>query len=271
MSDFILRPASAADAPDIIDIWSRSFGDPPEFIAALLQEADLLTRALCAETEGRVKSAIFAFEGLSLGGRSAAYLYALCTDPAARGRGMGRAVISAMVQHCFDRGSEVVFFSPANDDLAAWYERILGTKPMASYADTPQPLTDSDAVCTPLSAAEYLALRQSTIGVTEQLLCAQSVLHRFFGGGFFRVELDGVTALACSEPRENSLLVRELLCPELLRSAVCSALARRFGRSRVFLRSASPNGNDLVYIINPQFCKEAVKSIENTMFFYNLE
>ena len=271
MSDFILRPASAADAPDIIEILARSFGDPTEFIAALLNEANLLPCALCAEAEGHIKSVMFAFDGLSLGGRSAAYLYALCTDPTARRHGMGRAVAGALAQRCFDRGAEIVFLSPANDDLAAWYSRILGTKPMAAYADVPQPLVDGGALCTPLSAAEYLALRQNAVGVTEQLLCAQSVLYRFFGGGFFRVELDGVTALACAEPREDSLLLRELLCPEPLRSAVCGALARRFGRSRAFLRCASPVGNDLVYITNSKFCEETVNDIENTAFFYNLE
>ena len=271
MNDFLLRPAAAADAPDIIEIWSHSFGDPPEFVSALLDEATLLPCALCAEAEGRVKSVMFAFEGLSLGGRSAAYLYALCTAPEARGYGMGRAVISAMAQRCFDRGAEIVVLSPANDGLAAWYERILGTKPMAAYADTLQPLEASGAVCTPLRAAEYLALRQNAAGVTRQLLCAQDVLHRFFGGGFFRVEKDGATALACAEPTENGLLLRELICPEALRPAAAAAVAAYFGADRVLLRSVAGIGQNLVYISETGNYDKTVIFLDIPRFFYTLE
>lgn len=271
MSGFILRPASAADAPDIIEIWSRSFGDPPEFIAALLQEADLLSNALCAEAEDRVKSVMFAFEGLSLGGRNAAYLYALCTDPTARGLGMGCAVVRALAQRCFDRGAEIVFLSPADAGLAAWYERILGTRPLAAFADRPLPVSPAGGRCVPLSAEEYRSLRQSDVSVTQQLLTAQSVLHRWFGGSFLRIELPGAVALACAEPGKNGLLLRELLCPEELRPAAAAAAADYYGADRVLLRCSTEIGQNLVYIINYKIYDKSVISLDIPSFFYTLE
>ena len=271
MSEFILRPATAADAPDMIDIWTRSFGDSPEFVSALLKEADLLSGALCAKAAGKVKSVMFAFEGLSLGGVPAAYLYALCTHPDARGHGMGSAVVRALAERCFDRGAELVFLAPADAGLAAWYERILNAKPMSGFEDIPQTLRSRGAVCQRISASEYAAARTNRGGVTAQLLSAQSVLHRFFGGGFFRLETESGVALACAEPKDGSVLIRELLCTVDAVPEVCGALADYYGCGRAFLRSRLSFGSDLVYITKDIICKETVNIIENTPFFYTLE
>ena len=248
MSEFELRPAAPSDIPDIVEIWSLSFGDDPAFISALLQEAMLLPSALCAAKDGHVRSVMFAFEDLSLEGTPAAYLYALCTHPEARGRGMGAAVVRALTERCFSRGAETVFLAPASAQLSAWYMQILDTNLCSFFCNTPVPTLPCDAECIPLDAAEYFAARQSEICITQQLLDAQQTLHRFFGGGFFRINVGEAQTLACAAPTEDALLVRELLCPDHLRPSVCGALAKYFDRRRVLLRQSSESGHSLVYI-----------------------
>lgn len=268
MSKFELRSAEPDDIPDIVEIWSLSFGDDPVFVSALLQEAQLLPSALCAAEDGHVRSVMFAFEQLSVAETPAAYLYALCTHPEARGRGTGAAVVRALSERCFSHGAETVFLAPATPELSAWYMRILDTSIRSFFCDTPVPICASDAVCTPLDAAEYYTARQSEIGVTPQLLSAQQTLHRFFGGGFFRVVLEGTQALACAAPTKDALLIRELLCPDHLRPTVCGALAKHFDRQRVLLRTCSKSGQSLVYINHPLVSKTTQ---EGLAFPYLLE
>jgi ribosomal protein S18 acetylase RimI-like enzyme len=270
MSDFLLRPAAAADEDDLVRLWTRAFGDGPAFVRALLRDAGLPATALCAEADGRVRAAMYAFEGLRFGGVPAAYLYALATEPEARGRGLGGAVVTALARRSFARGAELVCLSPADPGLAAWYA-ARGFRPGQPLADLPLAVSHDGGRCTPLSAAEYLAARESALGLTPQLLAAQSVLHRFGGGGFFRVAAGGVTAYACAEPTEDGLLIRELLCPAAAYDAVGGALAAHFSLPRVLLRRPAADGGRLFYIMSASPGASPLSNAEFPGFPYLLE
>jgi len=271
MSDWILRPAVNNDLDDLATLWAEVFGDPPEFIRAMLTDAKLTECAQCAQADGCVQSAMFAFEGISLGGAKAAYLYALATRESARGRGIGSAVLLSLIRRCFSAGAEIVFLSPASASLADWYRKIAGMQPMAAFADRPQLLTRGTARCTPVSAAAFAAQRQSPVGLSPQLVSAQGVVQRHFGGGFLQIEIRGETAYACAEKTDSGILIRELFCPEALRRIVCGAIADHFGDSRLFLRTSVGVGANLVYIKNDASDTDYLNKPENTAFFYTFD
>ena len=137
MNGFTLRMAEKADTADICRIWRLSFGDGEDTVRPLLLDIGLLETAVVAETGGRVRSVMLSFDGVRFGGTSAAYLYALCTDPACRGMGMGEAVVRQSVFAAFRRGAALSCLHPASASLAAWYERILGMRALPAPDYTP--------------------------------------------------------------------------------------------------------------------------------------
>ena len=128
MNGFTLRMAEKADTADICRVWHLSFGDKVETVRALLLDVGLLETAVVAEAGGRVCSVMLIFDAVRFGEVRAAYLYALCTDPAFRGRGMGEAVVRESVFAAFRRGAALSCLHPASPSLVAWYKRILGMR-----------------------------------------------------------------------------------------------------------------------------------------------
>lgn len=141
MDGIILRRARREDIPEVCRIWSASFGDSPELVERLMNGCGLSDSLTVAEECGRVCSAMAAFDGLRLGGLSASYIYALCTDPVCRGRGIGSALVKKCALLAFERGSEAAFLHPASPSLAAWYSGMgFHSSPPASV----RPLAGSD-------------------------------------------------------------------------------------------------------------------------------
>ena len=137
MNDFTRRMAKTADTADICRIWRLSFGDEAETVRSLLLDVGLLGTAVVAEAGGHVRSVMLSFDGLRFGEISAAYLYALCTDPVCRGQGMGEAVVRESALAAFRRGAALSCLHPASASLAAWYERILGMQALSAPDYTP--------------------------------------------------------------------------------------------------------------------------------------
>ena len=257
MAEYRLSPPTEADIPEIVDCWQRCFGDPPELIRGLLAAGALLSCATAAKQDGLLRSVMFAFDGLSIDGVPAAYLYALCTHPDTRGQGMGSAVLHALAESCFARGAELVFLSPADSGLAEWY-CSMGMHRAAPW-DTPaaDAVGQSDAApLSPIPPETYAALRRSPIVVPLRLLRAQELLSRSCGGGFYRTDCGTETAVFCAEPNGNRLLIRELCCASAYRPSVLRSAAAAFQRD-VFCGG----GSEIVYITkNAEFVPPACLS-----------
>lgn len=248
MSGFSLRPARRSDADDILDCWRASFGDGEAFILDFFASADPLRHAVAAETDGHVRSVMFAFDGLDFGGVRASYLYALCTHPEHRRRGMGAAVVAQLARESLDAGAQLACLSPASAALERWYCELLGMRPLQRARDVPlekePPRQRAD--CVIVSAAEYAARRRAAVCVTPQLLAAQETLYRHYGGVMLRAEIDGETVLACAEPRGSAILLRDLVCPPELRSRAAAVISAHLWNKEVFLRSTGGEGETLL-------------------------
>lgn len=236
MSRALFRPAGPGDLEAVTGLWQLAFGDPAPLVRRLLGPGGLLALATVAELEGQTVSAMFAFPGLRLGNRSAAYLYALCTRPDYRGRGLGAGVLAALRDRCFAQGAETVFLSPAGEGLAKWYQR-LGFAPLCGLSDRPfSPEPGPMGVCVPISPAAYLRERGGGCVLSPALLETQSAFLDAEGGGLLRLELSGGIGLACALPTPEGLRVLELQCAPTLEPEALRTLAAHFGAGRLLLR-----------------------------------
>lgn len=269
MSGFITRPAVPQDAAGIMECWHGAFGDRESLILDFLRETDVLESAVVAELNGCVRSVMFAFNDLDFEGVRTSYLYALCTHSEYRSRGMGRTVAAALTERCFAGGAEMVCLSPAGPALQTWYQRILGMKVLQYTSDIPiNPEPIASAVCSLLDGKEYAYLRSSCISVTPQLIAAQSVLYRYFGGEMLRIMLDGKAVLACAEPQGEAILVRELLCAPGDEFRAVSAISRRYGNRQILLRQCSAEGRALLYLTKNRRPLQAMPAV---VFPFTLE
>lgn len=235
MRRILLRPTEPTDLEAVAGLWESAFHDPAALVRALLTAGGLLGRGMAAVVDGAPVSVMFAFPGLDLGGRSAAYLYALCTRPDLRGQGLGSRVLEALTERCFGGGSELVFLSPADAGLDRWYRERLGMAALGGVSDIPLALpAGAPGLCEPASVADYLRARH---GMTESLLRAQTMLLEAEGGGLFRLTLSAGAALACVQPTRRGLLILELLCSPGVRTEALQTLAAYFSAKRLLLRS----------------------------------
>lgn len=241
MADFILRKAEEKDTEQIVSIWCACFGDDGAFVREMLSRCGLIKNAVGAELEGRLRSCMFAFDGLHLGEYKASYIYAICTEPAYRSRGLGRAVTAFAADMAAQRGAELIFLRPANAELERWYSDALGAVSFArTTVENFVPCRPAQCKAEEISPEEYLLLRGE--GIPLELLQAQDCIHRHYGGAFLSCEYGAL----CAEEREEGILVRELISdsPEL----ALAAAAEYFKTEKLLLFSHGKAGSPLICV-----------------------
>ena len=255
MSDFILRPATEGDLEQIVKIWNASFGDSREFILSLAENCRLIENGVCAETDGKGRAFMFAFDGLEFFGRKASYIYALCTQSEYRRKGMGRAVAIYAAQQANKRGAELVFLRPGDKKLADWYSNSIGAVSFAHMEiDKIPPVLPSAFKAEKIGAEEYLEARSKCLwSVPSDMLLAESIIHRHYGGAFLRCG----ESFVCAEKCGDGLYLREIIGDDA--ALAISAAAEHFGVNGIYLPRPCEDGIPLMFI--PPFCPENTNSI----------
>ncbi len=255
MSDFILRPACEKDTQQIIRIWRSAFGDSEAFIRELIERSALLENAVCAEVDGAVRSCMFAFDGLCVSGKKAAYIYALCTEPAYRSRGLGRAVTGYAAEMARARGAELVFLLPANAGLEKWYTEALGARAFArASVEKVSPAAKAEIKAVTISPEEYLLRRSdSPWSLSLPLILAEEAVHRHYGGAFLAC---GDTVI-CVENGACGTLVREISGMDS--DSALAAAAEYFGTNELSIIRGGKAGSTLMLL--PPFSPEGLCGI----------
>lgn len=120
-----VRPASAADLEAVwrLDVALFGAGSYPRFFFRQALDA-LPAFFLVSETdEGRVAGYVL---GSAQAGDGHGWILSLAVDPEARGRGAGRALVTALLDAFAARGAgeTLLHVSPANAAAIALYERL---------------------------------------------------------------------------------------------------------------------------------------------------
>lgn len=225
----LFQLCSGADPARAGAYFGRRF--PPEEFLVLREDGALaaavwLRNVTLTEPDGRTVKA--------------AYLR-MATHPDHRGRGFAAQLMN--YADFFLHGKrDCVISAPVGEELRAFYARFGFSEcfPLLEGEVTPR-LPGPGECARPVGAAEYDALRETLLAGTYHVSCGgltglQEDLCARAGGGLLALEVGGLPGCAAVERRDNTALVRELLCaPEALEGAAALA-AQSFPARHVRLR-----------------------------------
>lgn len=196
-------------------LWQQVFGDTPQaqevFYAQCAPQGPLVL-----VEDGQVES-MLALTPVSLavpGGTvcRGTYLYALATNPKARGKGCAARLIDYAAQYTAQQGLDFVCTVPAQPSLFDFFGKN-GFSPAFYHQRTPLPQPQAGKL-EKISPQDYVTLREELLGGiphivhTSGQVAFESQLH----GSCYRLELTHGPACAVVEDWGDHCIVKELLC-----------------------------------------------------------
>ena len=190
MTGIEIRAPQWEEIPALMEIWREAFPeDGPEEIGDFFALGFAPERSLALYLENRPASVLYWFDG-TWGRGCFAYLYAVATKEAARGRGYSSRLIEAVFERLKQEGYDGVLLVPAEPGLFDFYGR-LGFAPCCPM--TRMSLLGGDGL-TPLTPREYEVMRRSFLRPGDGVLTGPA-LDYFGAEGEFYEGQDGVLAL----------------------------------------------------------------------------
>ena len=247
MSDYILRPWQPEDRPWLKALWQEAFGDDEDYIETFWSLFLKPGGCIVAEADGKVVSAMYIMDGPmlfppDLTALSAAYTFALATDPAYRGRGIGTAVYKACTAAALER-ADTACVLPAEPSLYPFYEKAAGCVPISYVREAVFSRNELDlsgaCAAASISVGEYYLRRKSILRgspytvMPGEFFALESYHIQRFGGGYLSVDGD----VAAVEMDGDTCRIIELLSPEEDWMNVLTAVAARFPAERYLVRT----------------------------------
>ena len=223
MNEAMIRFWQPADVPELREIFTVSFGDPPEIVEsfhrAFLNAPEACILAAVPDRdrpEGRPVAAAYCIPGPALRFSdcrvSSVYLYAFACRPAWRGRGIMKQVYSALFEEA-RRQAPAMCLIPASEGLLQAYSRTgcvfspLGRMRSARLSGA------GKAGFLPaerLSWQEYARRREAWLEPYPHAVYPDSWYLLMEAYGYVFLACPG--ALAAAVPLEDRVLIPELLC-----------------------------------------------------------
>ncbi|MCR5154278.1 MAG: GNAT family N-acetyltransferase [Lachnospiraceae bacterium] len=237
--------ADKEDYPEIIKLWKGSFGDTDEFITSFLNDMCDDEKILMLKRDGKPVSMAVLLDGAYANGEEnmpVKYLYALNTAKEERNKGYA----TLLLKHIKEKIKKPVFLAPANDALAAYYEKF-GFKTFCEREEITETCseTQNDAVsagCTEYwefsegLVNRYLNCRNKAFAGHRALLWDESFI-RFALMDLYRekgkvIETDGIMAAVKDG---DSLIVEECTALGEERAGFLKKLAAAYGKKVCFV------------------------------------
>ena len=118
----IIENPQLQDVPALRKLWKQAFSDTDGFLDAFFLKAFSAERALVARENNQVIGALYWFDCFC-NGKSLSYIYGVATDKAYRGRGVCKALMSALHAN-MEQAEKGTILVPADDGLRAFYSRL---------------------------------------------------------------------------------------------------------------------------------------------------
>lgn len=184
----IIDAPQNTDIPELCALWKDTFGDTDAFLENFFSTAFSPKRSLCARKEGNIVGMLYWFDCI-YEGKQIAYLYAVATHKAYRGRGICHALMEKVHLILKQSGYAGVILVPAEAHLFAFYERM-GYTVCAHNSTLHSTAAGESLEMRSLSAAEYAELRrlflpkQSVLQARENLPFLEKLADFWIGDGF---------------------------------------------------------------------------------------
>lgn len=163
--------------PRLRKLWQEAFGDEDEFLDQFYSVAFAPDRCRCVTLEGKTVAALYWFD-CSLNGKPVAYIYAIATAEAYRGKGFCRALMENTHSHLAYLGYAGAVLVPATEALFKMYE-ALGYRTCCMITEFPCAAAEEPVPLRAIDADEFCVLRR-------KYLPAGSVLQEGVGLSFLK-------------------------------------------------------------------------------------
>lgn len=177
--------------PELRRLWQEAFGDTEEFLDAFGRTAFHAGRCRVAVTDSIVAAALYWFDCLHMG-KPVAYLYAVATAEAYRGRGICHELMEDTHRHLAGQGYKGVILVPGSKELIRFYEgmeyRVCST--IREFTCIAAARNEESVSLRSIDKAEYAQLRKELLpegGVVqenENLDFLQTQAQFYAGPGF---------------------------------------------------------------------------------------
>lgn len=204
-----------ADMSALRQLWKQAFGDTEGFLDGFFRTGFTSQRCRCLTVEEQLAAALYWFD-CNYQNKKFAYLYAVATDEAYRGKGLCRALLENTHRHLQTAGYSGCVLVPGNQQLFNMYEKMgyIAFCPMEQKTV----VSGNTAVnIQPVTPNTYMTLR-------SQRLPAGSILQEepaFLFASTFCEFYAGEDILLCCAKENSTLYFQEYLGdPALLGSVV---------------------------------------------------
>lgn len=187
--------AARRDLPALTRLWQACFGDTEAEVRAFWQALfDCTPVYLRRAPDGSPAAMLCALPAELVGDDGeavpAAYLYAVCTAPALRGRGHCRLLLQEAEQDLKRQGIRAAVLVPAEESLFGFYARF-GYRTVFTCRTETVPAARGDCSITPLTPDGWQSLRElqlydSHLSYPPELLRWQETISRSSGAGLYR-------------------------------------------------------------------------------------
>ena len=205
---------------ELAGLWQEAFGDSMEFIEGFFCTGYSPSRCRCLTVDNKIAAALYWFE-VTYAGQRFAYLYAVATARAHRGKGLCRKLMADVHALLTKQGYDSVMLVPADAALREMY-RKMGYEDCTAIGEIHCSAGASPAAIRNVDAEEYAALRR-------KLLPEKSVLQEGSNLTFLAAQtqlLAGEDFLLSAWLEDSTLHGTELLgnpdaAPGILRALGC--------------------------------------------------
>jgi GNAT superfamily N-acetyltransferase len=218
----IIDRPTKSQTPELCSLWCEAFGDTEEFFGIFQRTAYSEERCRCLTLDGSVAAALYWFD-CEYEGKPLAYLYAIATKKAFRGKGLCAALMEDTHRHLKELGYIGAILSPAEPSLYGFYARF-GYK-TATYIRTFSADSNGSMPLRRISAEEYGAIRRRFL--PEDAVLQEDASLRFLESDTELYTGDGV--LLAARRNGETLFSPEFLGDTKKAAAVLGTLGKESG------------------------------------------
>ena len=219
---------------DLRRLWTEAFGDTEAYLDAFFYRVFSPDRCRCVMVDGRVAAALYWLDCRHMD-RPVAYLYAVATGKAYRGRGLCRALMADTHRLLAGLGYAGCLLVPGEESLFQMYG-AMGYAVSSTICQWSAEAGDQSVDLRQIGPEEYAALRRQYLPEGAVIQEGENLILLQAQGRLYA----GETILLCASEGEDGMFCPEFLgdpekAPAVLRSLQCvRGTFRRPGPGRDF-------------------------------------
>ena len=214
---------AAGQLPALRQLWQQAFGDTDAFLDSFFATGFSPDCCRCITENSQLAAALYWFD-CKYRGNPVAYLYAIATDEAFRGRGLCHALMENTHTHLASLGYAGAILVPAEKSLFGFYARM-GYQNFSSILEFPCSAGERAETLRRIPAEEYARLRRA-------LLPGDAVIQEGAALAFldtYAAFYAGEALLLAAVPDGDNVFVPELLGDPGKAPGIVTALGKKTG------------------------------------------